>query len=76
MPVFFGFILGVVVTIAGAYAYDAQTGRTANGLSTASAGGQAPVVNWDVVTDDWNNLQTNVRAKTEDLEKSLKRHTG
>ncbi len=40
-----GFILGVLVTIAGAYAYDSNTGRAANGLSASDAGGQAPVVN-------------------------------
>jgi hypothetical protein len=72
----FGFILGVVVTIAGAYAYDSQTGRTVNGLSPAAADGQAPMVNWGVVSDNWNNFQATVRVKTEDLEKSLKRHTG
>jgi hypothetical protein len=71
-----GFILGVIVTIAGAYAYDSQTGRSINGLSSASADGRAPMVNWDVVTDDWTNLQAHMRAKAEDLEKTIKRHTG
>jgi hypothetical protein len=71
-----GLILGVILTIAGAYAYDSQTGRAANGLSTTSAGGQAPMVNWDVVSDGWKNLQANVRSKTENLERSLKQHTG
>jgi len=54
-----------LVTIAGAYEYDSTTGRAANGLSASSAGGLAPMVNWSVVSDDWQNLQTNVRAKTE-----------
>lgn len=72
MPVLFGFILGVIVTIAGAYTYDAQTGRTANGLTSAAA----PVVNWDIVGDHWTNFQADLRAKTEDLEKTLKRHVG
>ena len=72
MPVLFGFILGVIVTIAGAYTYDAQTGRTANGLTSAGA----PVVNWEVVGDHWTNFQADLRAKTEDLEKTLKRHVG
>ncbi|MGA2895852.1 MAG: hypothetical protein ABSE22_23570 [Xanthobacteraceae bacterium] len=76
MRVLFGFILGVAVTIAGAYAYDAQTGRTINGLSSAAADGRAPMVNWSVVSDDWNVFQATVRAKTEDLAQSLKRHTG
>ncbi len=76
MPVLLGFILGVLVTIAGAYEYNSTTGRAANGLSATSASGQAPMVNWGVVSDDWQNLQTNVRAKAENLEHTLKQHTG
>jgi hypothetical protein len=76
VPVLLGFILGVLVTIAGAYECDSTTGRTANGLSASSAGGQAPMVNWGVVSDDWQNLQTTLRAKTENLEQTLKHHTG
>jgi hypothetical protein len=72
----FGFILGVLLTIAGAYAYDSNSGRAANGLSASAAGGQPPVVNWDVVNNDWRNLQAVVRAKAEDLQKRLKEHTG
>jgi hypothetical protein len=72
----FGFILGVIVTIAAAYVYDWQTGRVPNGLSTSAAGGHPPMVNWDVVSDDWQNFQATVRAKADDLERSLKRHTG
>lgn len=76
MRILFGFILGVVLTIAGAYAYNSQTGRAANGLSATAAGGQAPMVNWDVVSDGWQNLQANVRSKAENLEHRLKQHTG
>lgn len=76
MPVLFGFVLGVIVTIAGAYAYDSQTGRAVNGLTPTAAGGQAPLVNWNIVSEDWNNFQTEARVKAEDLERSFKRHTG
>ena len=55
MPALFGFILGVVVTIAGAYLYDSSTGRAANGMSPTAA---APMVNWNVVTDDWHSFAT------------------
>ncbi len=34
------------------------------------------MVNWGVVSDDWQNLQTTLRAKTENLEQTLKHHTG
>jgi hypothetical protein len=73
MPALFGFILGVVVTIAGAYLYDASTGRAANGMSPTAA---APMVNWNVVSDDWHAFATGVQNTTTDLENRLKRHTG
>ncbi|MGC1280060.1 MAG: hypothetical protein WA776_16335 [Xanthobacteraceae bacterium] len=76
MPGLLGFILGVLVTIAGAYEYDSTTGRAANGLSANAAAGQAPMVNWNVVSDNWENLRTTVRAKAENLEQTIKRHTG
>lgn len=76
MPTIFGFILGVVVTIAGAYAYDSSTGRVSNGLAPTAAAGRAPMVNWDVVTEDWHNFATSVQNTATDLENRLKRHTG
>ncbi len=75
MPVLLGFILGVVLTIVGAYDYDASTGRAANGLSASAASGQAPMVNWNVVSGDWQNFQTAVRIKAENLERKLKEHS-
>jgi hypothetical protein len=75
VPVLLGFIIGVALTIAAAYEYDSATGRAANGLSADAAGGQAPMVNWNVVSDDWQNLQTNVRIKADNLEKSLKQRS-
>ena len=73
MPALFGFILGVFVTIAGAYLYDSSTGRAANGLSPTAT---APMVNWNVVTDDWHTFATGVQNATNDLQNRLKRHTG
>jgi hypothetical protein len=71
-----GFILGIIVTIGGAYEYDASTGRADNGLSAGTTGAQAPLVNWSVVNDDWHNLRTQVHLQTENLEQTIKRHTG
>ena len=76
MPLLLGICLGIALTIAGAYEYDAATGRAANGLSTASADGQAPMVNWDVVGGEWQVFQTHVRATASNLERKLKQHTG
>jgi hypothetical protein len=75
MPILLGIILGIVLTIAGVYEYDATTGRAANGLSTASAEGQAPMVNWEVVGGDWQIFQTHVRATAASIERKLKQHT-
>jgi hypothetical protein len=72
MPVLLGFILGVAITILGVYEYDSTTGRAGNGLSASAAGGKAPMVNWDVVNDDWHNLQNSVRSTTDSLERKLK----
>jgi len=73
MPALFGFILGVIVTIGGAYLYDASTGRAANGLSPAAAT-HAPMVNWDVVANDWRDFTTGVRNTADDLENRLSKH--
>ena len=73
MPAFFGFFLGILVTIGGAYLYDASSGRAVNGLpSTANA----PMGNWNVVSDDLHAFTTGVQNTTTDLENRLKRHTG
>lgn len=76
MPILLGFILGIIVTVGGAYEYDVNTGRAANGLTASTSGAQAPLVNWNVVTNDWQNLQAQVRLQTENLEHTIKRHTG
>lgn len=76
MPVILGFILGVLVTIGCAYQYDASTGRAANGLTATASGGQAPMVNWDVVSQDWQKFETGVRGRADALERRLTRHTG
>src|SRR6516164_6411626 len=76
MPVLLGFILGVAVTILGVYEYDSTTGRAGNGLAPTAAGGKAPMVNWDVVSEDWHNFQSGVRSTTDDIERNLKQHSG
>jgi hypothetical protein len=76
MPVLLGFILGVAVTILGVYEYDSTTGRAGNGLPASAAGGKAPMVNWDVVNEDWRNFQSGVRSTTDSIERKLKEHTG
>ncbi len=76
MPLLLGIILGAILTIVGAYTYDSSTGREPNGLTATAAGGQAPMVNWDVVGAEWNLLKTNVRESADNLERSIKHHSG
>jgi len=59
MRVLFGMILGVALTIGGAYLYDSHK-------SVASANATnvpRPMVNWDVVGDKWNRLTERARAE-------------
>ncbi|MGA2943214.1 MAG: hypothetical protein ABSE50_14370 [Xanthobacteraceae bacterium] len=76
MRVLLGIILGVILTIAGAYTYDSSTGREPNGLTATAAGGQAPMVNWDVVSADWNIFKANVHESADNLQRSIKHHSG
>jgi hypothetical protein len=59
MRVLFGIILGILLTIGGAYLYDSH-----NAVTTAGANGlQRPMVNWDVVGNKWNRLTDRARAE-------------
>ena len=76
MPLLLGVVLGVLLTIGCAYEYDTATGRAANGLSATAADGKAPMVNWDIVSGDWQNFQAGVRKTSDGLERLVKPHTG
>ena len=58
MRVLFGIILGVLLTIGGAYLYDSRTMATAN-----ANGVHRTMVNWDVVGTKWNRLTERARAE-------------
>jgi hypothetical protein len=53
MRVFFGMILGCALTIGTAYTFDRATGDPT----------VRPVVNWDVVSQNWDNFATRARAE-------------
>ena len=73
---FIGDILGVLITVGAAFVYDSSTGRVANGLTVASAEGRAPMVNWDVVSHDWDGMRQQLRDAAVDIEKGWTRITG
>jgi hypothetical protein len=53
MRLFFGIILGAVLTVGAAYVYD----NMSSGASAAGATTQRTMVNWDVVGDNWRTLK-------------------
>ena len=76
MQVFLGMILGVLLTIGAAFVYDSGSGRAANGLTITSAEGHAPMVNWDVVSHDWEGVKQRLHEVAVDVERGWKRITG
>jgi hypothetical protein len=59
-----GIIVGVALTIGGAYVSDSRGVTNARGENTAVGEGAAierPMVNWDVVGKNWNQLTARVR---------------
>jgi hypothetical protein len=55
-----GIIVGVFLTIGAAYVSDASTART-SASTTQSSADQRPMVNWDVVSRNWQSLSLGVR---------------
>jgi hypothetical protein len=76
MPVLVGMILGVILTVGVAFAYDTSTGRAPNGLTPTAAGGNAPMVNWDVVSDNWHDVKAHLQNAGAEVERGWKRITG
>jgi hypothetical protein len=75
VPLLLGMILGVLLTVAGAYSYDTVSGRAPHGLPP-SASEPRPMVNWDIVSDDWQSVKTNLHELGANLERGWKRLTG
>ena len=76
MQILLGMILGALITVGAAFVYDSSTGRAENGSTVASAEGHAPMVNWDLVSHDWDGMKQQLRDATVDVEKGWKRITG
>jgi hypothetical protein len=57
MPVLLGMFLGILIAVGGAFAYDTVSGRAPNGLQPTAAGVRPPMVNWDVVGDNWHDVK-------------------
>ena len=60
MRLLLGIILGVILTIGVAYLSDASTSGPSN-ATTQTTAEQRPMVNWDVVSKNWQSLSLGVR---------------
>lgn len=60
MRVLLGIILGAVLTIGGAYLYDSHNALNA---ANAPAGVHRPMVNWDIVNNNWQHLTEKARSE-------------
>jgi hypothetical protein len=69
----FGMFLGILVTVAAAFAYDSVSGRAPNGLARSAADGRPPVVNWDVVSEDWHQLELSLQSLGEDVQRGWRK---
>jgi hypothetical protein len=76
MRVLAGMILGVILTVGAAFAYDTSTGRASNGLAPTAAGGNVPMVNWDVVSDNWHDVKAHLQNAGAEVERGWKRIAG
>jgi hypothetical protein len=61
MQLFVGMVLGALLTIGAAFVYDSR---------------HAPMVNWDVVSHDWDGMKQRMRGVAVDVERGWKRITG
>jgi hypothetical protein len=57
-------IIGIGLTIGGAYLYDSMSGTTE---STSDATATRPMVNWDVVDRNWQRATSRVKREWDRL---------
>lgn len=58
MRLMLGIVLGVLITVGGAYLYD-----TSHSPPTTTASTYRPLVNWDVVSAKWDRLTERARVE-------------
>lgn len=64
MRLLLGIILGVLLTIGGAYLSDSHNALEAtNAPTSAPASAQRPMVNWDIVNTKWQHLTDRARSE-------------
>jgi hypothetical protein len=80
MRVILGVILGILLTVGSAYVYDSITGRAANtppaNAASSTAEDQRPMVNWDVVSKDLDDLRAGLVDVGNRVQETWKKLTG
>jgi hypothetical protein len=80
MRFFLGVILGILLTVGGAYTYDTITSRSANAppanATATGADDQRPMVNWDVVSKDLDDIRGALVEVGNRVQQEWKRLTG
>jgi hypothetical protein len=62
MRFFLGIIVGILLTVGGAYLYDSVTPSAETTGSVASSSDR-PMVNWDVVDNNWSRWTSQLRQE-------------
>lgn len=60
MRLLLGIIIGVLLTVGGAYIYDSQRATAATAQASVA---ERPLVNWDVASVKWNQLTGRARSE-------------
>lgn len=61
MRLLLGIVLGAVITVGAAYIYDTRTTGPTTTTGSATAAVDRPMVNWDVVGNNWILVQRRAR---------------
>ena len=75
MRVFLGMILGAILTVVGAFSYDVLSGKAVT-TADVTASDERPMVNWDVVGKNWQNLETNLREMATRVQEQWTKRSG
>ena len=78
MRVLLGMILGAILTVTGAYAYDVLSGKRVDtpDIAANATVDDRPLVNWDVVGKRWQSLEANLREMGQRVQDQWSKRSG
>jgi len=63
MRFFLGIIVGILLTVGGAYLYDNSTSNAGETTGSVASTTDRPMVNWDVVDRNWTRWTSQLRQE-------------